>query len=203
MENLRSFIESGILESYVCGSSTSQENGLVEEMASRFDEVRAELDSISEAFEFYALAHAVPPEPTVKTFLMATVDYTERLQKGEAPSFPPELTENSLISEFVEWLTRPDMVVPEHWEHSHAKIIGYQPGLITAIVWISDRSTEEIHEAEHEKFLIVEGTCDIVVGQESRALNPGDYFAIPLYKTHQVIVTSNIPCKVILQRKAA
>ena len=52
-------------------------------------------------------------------------------------------------------------------------------------------------------FLIVEGTCTILVENEVYQLVPGDYFAVPLHKSHILKVTSEIPCKVILQRIAA
>ena len=88
-------------------------------------------------------------------------------------------------------------------EEVFAKIIGYTPEAITAIVWLKDYAPHEVHDNEYERFLIVEGTCDIIVEDEVNQLVPGDYFAIPLHKKHLVKVTSSIPCKVILQRVAA
>ena len=61
----------------------------------------------------------------------------------------------------------------------------------------------EVHDNEYEKFLIIEGTCDITVDEDVYSLVPGDYFSIPLYKSHNIKVTSTIPCKAILQRLAA
>ncbi|MEO5890254.1 MAG: cupin domain-containing protein [Ferruginibacter sp.] len=203
MENLRSFIESGILESYVSGVATLQQVELVEQMASSSSEVRAEIESISEALESYALANAVTPDIMVRPFVMATIDYTERMKNGEPRSFPPGLTERSSASEFSEWLNRPDMVLPEFPGEIHARIISYTQQIMTAIVWIHDRTSEEVHDSEYEKFLILEGTCNISVGKEVYGLGPGDFFSIPLHKIHQVVVTSPIPCKVILQRIAA
>lgn len=203
MKNLKLFMESGILESYVLGNSTVQETDLVEQMAAAFTEVRAEIESISEAFEFYAFAHTITPGPIVKPFLLATVDFTERIKNGEQPSFPPELHEGSKVDDFAEWLGRPDMILPATFNDIHALIIGHTRRAVTAIVWIKDRSPQEVHDNEYEKFLIVEGTCNITVGEEVNSFAPGDYFSIPLHKKHEVIVTSAIPCKVILQRVAA
>src|SRR4051812_43803030 len=109
MKNLKSFIESGILELYAMGSSSPKENDLEEEMAATFNEVREEIDLITEALECYALAHPVAPGPIVKPFLLATIDFTERMKNGEQPSFPPELGEGSTVEEFSEWLNKPDM----------------------------------------------------------------------------------------------
>ncbi len=185
------------------GNSTIEETDLVEQMAASFKEVRAELDLISGALELYVLANAVAPDPVTKPFLMATIDFTERMKNGEQPCFPPELTEQSTIADFSQWLNRADMTIPADLKDLHAKIIGYTPTAITAVVWIKDMAPQEVHDNEYEKFLIVEGTCNITVGNNVYPLGPGDYFAIPLHQNHQVIVTSIIPCKVILQRIAA
>ena len=203
MVNLSSFMESGILECYVLGNSTPQEIELVEQMAASYTEVEDEIVAIAEALHQYAQANAVAPDPLVKPFVLATVDYTERLKGGEAPTFPPILNPSSTIADFAPWLNRADLVAPAVLLDIYAKIIGYTPEASTAIVWIKDRAPEEVHTTEHEKFLIITGTCNITVEEDVYSLVAGDYFEIPLFKKHQVIVTSSIACKVILQRLAA
>ncbi|MEO6548803.1 MAG: cupin domain-containing protein [Ferruginibacter sp.] len=203
MKNLKSFIETGILELYVAGNATREEMEMVEQMADEHDEVRLELEVISEVFESYAFSHAIVPAQTVRPFLMANIDFRERLKNGEQPSNPPELNEHSSLDDYSEWLQRSDMYLPSDFRDLHAKIIGYTPKAITAIVWIKQQAPQEQHDNELERFLIVEGTCNIVVEQNVYSLKPGDYFAIPLHKTHHVEITSSIPCKVILQRLAA
>ena len=64
-------------------------------------------------------------------------------------------------------------------------------------------TSPEIHTKEYERFLIIEGTCDIKIGDDVFHLKAGDYKEIPLFIEHSLIVTSDIPCKVILQRVAA
>ena len=134
---------------------------------------------------------------------MAIIDYTGRLQQGEAATYPPILHEGSKIADYNEWLNRPDMTIPPDFEDVYAKVIGYTPEIMTAIVWINHMAPQEIHEHELERFLIVEGACDILIGDEVHSLVPGNFLAIPLYLQHMVRVTSAIPCKVILQRAAA
>ena len=203
MINISAFIESGILESYVLGTATSGEISEVERMSVSHYEVRKEIDEISIAFEQYAIANAVQPNPTIKTFLMATLDYTARMESGEEPSFPAELQTVSTIQDYAEWLNRPDMVLPQDFKDAYAKIIGYTPKAVTAIVWIKDMAPQEVHHDEFEKFLIVEGSCDITIGDEVHHLVAGNYMAIPLHANHNLKITSSIPCKVILQRIAA
>jgi mannose-6-phosphate isomerase-like protein (cupin superfamily) len=201
--SISEYIKSGILEMYVLGIATEQEAREVQEMAEKHPEIRDELDIISSDIELYANLHAVKPDPTIKPFLMASIDYTERIKNGEKPSFPPELNKDSKITDYKEWLEREDMTLSPEFRDFQAKIIGHTPQMITALIWIGKMAPPEVHDHEHEKFLILEGTCDITVGDKVHQLIPGDYFSIPLHATHFVKVTSDIPCKAILQRIAA
>ncbi len=202
MLSSKEYIESGILELYILGITSEDETKAVEMMASSDPAIIQEIVLIRESLEGYAMANAIDPNPIIKPFLLATIDYTERLKDGEPVSVPPLLNENSQIAHFYSWLNRSDMVSSDT-DSMYAKIIGYTPEATTAIVWLKDYAPHEVHDNEYERFLIVEGTCDIIVEDQVNQLVPGDYFAIPLHKNHMVKVTSSIPCKVILQRVAA
>lgn len=200
----RELIDSGILELYVMGIASHSEQADVEIMASAHPEIRQEIAAISAALEEYALANATQPNPVIKPMLMASIDYSERIKKGEPVSFPPLLHENSTPEEYAPWLSRPDMNISlRDDEDILSKIIGYTQEVTTAIVWIKNGAPPEIHDDEYEKFLILEGTCDITIGHKINHLVPGDYLSIPLHITHSLKVTSPIACKVILQRVAA
>jgi hypothetical protein len=204
MKNPAEFIKSGILETYVLGIASEKEILEVERMAESYSEIKNEINSISIALEDMAMANAITPPPTVKPFLRAILDFTERMEKGEKPSAPPILNALSKLEDYKEWLERPDLLNPAvGFEDVYAKIIGYTPEAISAIVWIREAAPYEVHDDEFEKFLIVEGTCDIIIGDDTHHLVAGDYLSIPLFKNHMVKVTSDIPCKVILQRIAA
>lgn len=202
MKNINEYINSGILEKYVLGFTTEEENAEIEKLSREHTIIRTEIDDISEALIRYA-QNDVSVNPTIKPMVMAVVDYTERLAKGEVPTFPPVLDEYTTVSDFNQWLEREDLAIPDDFTDFHARIIGMDPEKITAIAWLKYGSPPETHTDEYEKFLILEGTCDIQIGEKTVSLVPGDYLAIPLHQTHDVKVTSTIPCKVILQRIAA
>ena len=202
MTNGKNYIESGILEQYVLGHTSPDETREIELAAAADPAIRKEIEKISEALVAYAMDHTIDPSPILKPLLLATIDYSERLKNGEPVTEPPALNENSVIEDYAAWLNRKDMTY-QGTENIYAKIIGYTAEATTAIIWIKDYAPQEIHDHEIEKFLIVEGTCNITVGDEVNELIPGDYFAVPLYKTHMVKVTSTIACKIILQRTAA
>jgi mannose-6-phosphate isomerase-like protein (cupin superfamily) len=203
MKNLDSFLESGILEMYVLGLASDEELKEVVEMAAIYTEVRKELDAITATLKVYAESKANVLNGTIKPMLLASIDYEERLKSGEQPTFPAILNNDSKISDYNEWLNRPDMVKQADFNGMYVKIIGYTPEASTAIVWLQDETPYEVHTDEHEKFLILEGTCDIDIDGTIHSMVPGNYLSIPLHAGHVVKVTSQTPCKLILQRVAA
>ena len=78
MMALKEYIESGILESYVLGITSAKESAEVEEMSATYNEIRTEINLISESMEKYAELHAIQPPITIRPFVLATIDYTER-----------------------------------------------------------------------------------------------------------------------------
>ncbi|WP_026896871.1 cupin domain-containing protein [Daejeonella oryzae] len=203
MRNINELIQSGLLESYLMGMASPHEIEQVEQMAEAHEEIREELNAIEQVLEEYALQNAIEPDPIIKPFLMATIDYKDRLAIGEIPESPPVLHENSKIADYDQWINRSDMVAPVDLTDIYAKIISYTSDMICALVWIKEMAPQETHDNEFERFLILEGSCIITIENAEHSLHAGCYLEIPLHKNHFVRITSDIPCKVILQRVAA
>lgn len=66
MEEIKAYIETGILELYVLGDVTPNEKRQVEEMASKHPEIKAELDEIERSMELYAQENAVEPSENLR-----------------------------------------------------------------------------------------------------------------------------------------
>jgi hypothetical protein len=148
MNSVKDYIESGILEMYVLGDLSAGEMQQVGQMALLHPKVAEEIETIATSLHAYAQLNAVEPDPIVKPFLLATIDYSERMKSGEEMSFPPMLTEKSVIADYAQWLNRKDIVIPEKLDDVHAKIIGYTPKMTTAIVWIKEMAPQEMHDDE-------------------------------------------------------
>ena len=69
MENIKAYIESGVLELYVLGDLSPEDNAQVEEMASLHPEVKQEIEAIEKTMEAYAVQHSVAPSADVETKL--------------------------------------------------------------------------------------------------------------------------------------
>jgi mannose-6-phosphate isomerase-like protein (cupin superfamily) len=203
MTDLKEYIESGILELYVLGLANVEEIKEVGKMAAVHPEVQEEIERITESLKKYSKEKGAQANATIKPMVLAVIDYQERMMAGEHPTIPPILNEKSKPSDYSSWLNRRDMVLPVDSNEIFAKLIGATPEATTAIVWIKTETPYEIHTHEHERFLIIEGTCDMVIDNKTYKLVPGNYMSIPLNAGHFVKVTSDHPCKVILQRVAA
>ena len=144
----KDYIDSGILEQYVLGNLGPEQSAAIVQLAAKDDTIRKEIDIIEETIASYAMEHAIAPDPVLKPFLLATIDYTERIRKGELVSEPPLLHEKSVIADYAMWLSRKDMTPVEN-ESVYAKIIGYTPSVVTAIVWLKEGAPQEAHD--HQK----------------------------------------------------
>ena len=203
MIDISTYIESGILELYVLGNLTEAEIVDVQILAATHPAIAQEIFEIEKSLEIYAFSHPLLPDVMVKPTIFSTIDFIDRITKGEPASFPPLLHEESKISDYAEWLNRDDMQFPTDFVDFHGKIIAHNEIASTLIVWLKNGTPAETHTSELESFLIVEGTCTITIDNDKFYLKAGDVLSIPLYKSHFVQVTSLYPCKVILQRAAA
>jgi anti-sigma-K factor RskA len=66
LEDIKAYIESGILELYVLGNVTSEEKLEVEAMAAKHPSVKAELNEIERSLELYASENAVEPSENLR-----------------------------------------------------------------------------------------------------------------------------------------
>jgi anti-sigma-K factor RskA len=66
VENIKAYIESGILELYVLGDLSPEERLQVEEMAAKHAAVKAEIDQIEQSLELYAEEYAFEPPEAVR-----------------------------------------------------------------------------------------------------------------------------------------
>ena len=203
MNTIENYINSGILELYVLGLTSVEETIEISKLAENSEILQDEIDTISTTLKTYSANTAPELDPGIKGLLMGTIDYTERLQNGEPFCVAPTLSKDSKIEDFSTWLNIPHLNVYNSDDEINAKIISASPEVMTSIIWLKNGAPIEVHDKEFEHFLILEGSCDITIGEDVHSLIPGDYLAIPLYIGHSVKVTSDFPCKILLQRVAA
>jgi len=88
VENLKAYIESGVLELYVLGDLSPEETQQVKEIALQHPEVRAELAAIEQAMEEYAMQNAVQPSADVETKLFEKLGISSVAEEPKNVSSP-------------------------------------------------------------------------------------------------------------------
>lgn len=77
MEDLKAYIESGVLELYAIGDLSASERLEVEQMLSRYPELQTELREIEQALKSYAEKHAIEPKDSVRERVLNSLTYND------------------------------------------------------------------------------------------------------------------------------
>lgn len=169
----------------------------MEAAAVRDPELRARIDELQDGLVALAQRQAVPPPAGLKARIMASIAAETGSDR------PPIIHPASKVSDYSRWIDVPGMERPSDAGEIFFIPFAENSDGQSALVWLATGAPEETHTDSIEKFLIVEGSCEIVFNGKVHALMPGDVLSIPLHTPHHVKVTSTIPCKIILQRIAA
>jgi len=73
LEDIKAYIETGILELYVLGDVSPAEKLQVEEMAAKHPAIKAELDEIERSMELYAQKNAVEPSEQLRSKILESI----------------------------------------------------------------------------------------------------------------------------------
>lgn len=186
------------------GALTPAETAEVEQLLVTHPELKAEVEAFRLSLDHLDASLATPPPVTVKPLVFATIDYFERAAQGKISTHPiPQLSEQTRAEDFAHWLNDPAYGIPADFNEYHAIILGLTPTQTTALAWVQSGAPMESHEDYIEKFYVLEGTCELVIDNVSHSLKAGDFISVPLFQKHYLQVTSQNPCKLILQRTAA
>ncbi len=80
--DIKAYIESGVIESYVLGMADTQEAAELEQLSSQYPEIREAIDLFEASLERQALSAAVTPASRVKEQLLATLDFEKESKQG-------------------------------------------------------------------------------------------------------------------------
>jgi anti-sigma-K factor RskA len=94
VEEGKAYIESGILELYVLGQLNPQEQLEVQAMASKYPEVKQEMEAIEIALEKYAVQNAVKPSEGLESRIFTRIGISPSATQQEAKIIPlnPEIS---------------------------------------------------------------------------------------------------------------
>lgn len=184
--NVTEYISSGILEAFVVGELSDSEELEVLKFAKLHPEIRSEIEEIERVQEKIAVQIAVTPPEHI---------WSDLLAKVKVDKVPLPLGKDSRIEDYQEWLDK--VKKPAEFENLHMEVIHEDKKNTTVIAWIKKGEEDHVHESYTEKFLIVEGSCDAIIGGVSKSYQKGDYVEFPIHVNHSYYITSDIPMKVV------
>ncbi len=88
--NIAEYIQTGILENYVLGLTTPDENREIEKLVSQHPEIRSEIESIEHALEEYARVYSVEPPSYLKKKILASVKGADIRQQAKVIELYPK-----------------------------------------------------------------------------------------------------------------
>ncbi|MCB9354722.1 MAG: cupin domain-containing protein [Lewinellaceae bacterium] len=202
MNDLDSYIASGIIEAYCLGNLPQEQAIVVTEMAAKHPEIRAEIDRTLAALERY------PGKPVPKAELKNRVlDFLD----GFLTENPVDLQHPPVIDRYSDptaWSRALDGLEPEVTENGMAaRVLAEDETRVLSLVWLSGELVEDMHTDDEfrESFLILEGACECDFGGVIARFGAGDYFDIPPHTPHTIRnISENLPyVKGLVQRLKA
>lgn len=197
--DVRTYIESGIVEEYCLGLLPEPQCEEVRRLAALFPEIQQEIE-ITEAALFAYLDK--PPRPALKDQIMGALQNL-KLEEDIQLTNPPLINRHSDIDKWNEALTG----IEPNFEYDGLKVrfLRQTEELQLCVAWLQSDMIEEAHHRDEfqESFLILEGTCDCNLGDTIVSLQPGGYLDIPFDTPHTIKVTSpeNGHVKALIQRR--
>lgn len=198
----QAFIDSEAVMDYIRGELGEEERQVVEQMAFAHPLVRDELTALQQVDEQLVKGLATSPPLRARQRFLDFMEEAEREEHEPIIIRPPMLHPQSVPTDFNHWVEQEGMQ-PGEYDNVHVVPLDANPECLTLLVWVKSVIAEEVHLDSIEKFLVLEGTCDIDVEGHVHSLKAGDHMSIPKYKRHTVHVTSPSPCKLIVQQIAA
>lgn len=134
MEDIKAYIESGILELYVLGDVSPDEKLQVEEMASKHPAIKAELKEIEHSMELYAEENAIEPAEPLRGRILNSL----LINLADDNNFP---TKKVPVKDNVVAFTAPKQ--NDFYKYAFAASVALLIGSVVALISLSN----QLHDA--------------------------------------------------------
>ena len=197
--NVKEYISSGIIELYAMNALSPLQMKEVEQMATAHSEVAEEIFQVQESLNTYAASHARDPRPLLRTEIMEAIANT--IDKHREIQFPPLISENSGVEEWLTYLNDNTIAPPEDYDMLHLQYLPGNEKQITYVAWAKKGAVvEESHNDENEFLLMLKGRCSVTINGKPGYYREGDIVFIPKGAVHRAEVLSDEPMLLIGQR---
>ncbi|MBW4891895.1 cupin domain-containing protein [Mucilaginibacter sp. HMF5004] len=197
--NIQSYIYSGILEQYCLGMLNDDDAAFVVQMTMLYPEVKNELSSIEQAFEYFAQDGAIRVSPKVRANIIKTIEHTF----SDAVLDINNLPEIKKTSNLEAWYKCVEPLIPVVVEDFNLQVLRSEGGLTQMLVVSRIDVPEESHGDVFESLYILRGTCECSIGDKIVRMEAGDYIDIPLHVEHNVKIVSPYVVAIVQHKAVA
>jgi mannose-6-phosphate isomerase-like protein (cupin superfamily) len=158
-----------------------------------------------DALVAYTSAHSLAPPAALRDKILQKIS-TLNAQKNERR--PLHLDNLPLLDRTSNWLDWKEVIEgiapPEDFENIHLHPLESNEKRELFVAWVKEYVEEEVHHDLLESFLILEGSCECHITDESGntrvvRMGAGDFITMQIGETHDIRITSLKPTKAILQ----
>ena len=185
--DIQAYIDSGVLEEYFLGQLDEGSSGKVVRLCSQYPELQRELAAIENSFDNYAMANGVVPAMHLKETIWATLDNLNKEKTIDLNNLP-------LINSYTnteKWMGLVKPFIPNNFTEERVTHVLQDTANVFQMFVISKTDFEnETHTDLLESFIILEGECECIVGDDVFRVSAGGYAAIPLHTPHTVRIIS-------------
>lgn len=202
MNDLNTYIASGIIEAYCLGNLPPDEAAEVAAAAARHPEIQAEIDRTLAVLEQYP--RGPEPQAGLKNRVLNFLDnflHEEHIDLQNPPLIDRHSDPNA-------WVRAVQHLEPSYTEPGFAAYVLTETETLTlSVVWLSGDLVEDQHTVDEfrESFLILEGACECDFNGVTVRFGAGDYFDIPPNMRHTIRnISEELPyVKGLVQRRKA
>lgn len=196
--NAADFIQSGLIESYCLGFTSPDENAAVEKMAAMYSEVQELIEKTRAGFSSL-LQPDIIPSPFVKTNIMQEV-YTQ--QAALHKKFIPLMHQPHPFHCYYDTAAANEIgEAAENFNNLLVKELPSTREVINLAVWARYDHEEETHTNMREFIAILEGSCDMFMGEKKITYSCGEIISIEPGIPHHAVITSEKPMFALVQRQ--
>jgi hypothetical protein len=186
-----------MLALYVTRALNPEDQRAIEAKAANDATFKNKLDQLQDKFN---KALMISSRPASKNFFNQIEQRIQALEAADGNPAPPIVNSQSKAADYAPWIGQRLDALRARSEEFVCVPLAKTEDTETYLVKITVGIPQEVHTTEIERILILEGTCEFLVGDELTAYGPGSQLRIPLHKVHEGWITSPEPCYVVLQR---
>ncbi len=167
-----------------------------------------EISGTERALDLYAHAHAKDPSESLKERIKAKMAKLNHLSRNRTPftlNNIPMLTSDANLFDWEQAVAH--IQPPVEYDNIHMEVLVSDETRDLLLGWSKEIIPEEVHDDLIESFIVLEGSCECHIWRDDdRSFNKvvhmqtGDFLQLNIGESHDIITTSAVPVKAILQR---